>query len=653
MNPRLIRLFVLPLLAAMGLLASQSFAQMGFGVSHVDVSSQSSVDRVAPGDRFVIAVVLDHDDHYHSHLHEPIIPAEMGDFTAIPTTIQPTETEGLSFGQIQWPTVHSVPVNFGFANGPVQYQVYSGKAIAYIPVLVDDQAEVGDRTIEIAVNFQACNDTTCDPPSRRSQSISFTVDPDAGSQITTHELFNGFDPSVFADAKAWGEGALDAVVTESTKPDRRFFGLSLPPIHSPLGVVVLALSAAIGGFVLNLTPCVLPVIPLKIMTISAHAGEKKSKAFKLGLSMAIGVVAFWTAIGIPVAFFASVTDPSIIFSYWWVTGGIGLMIALMSIGIMGLFQIKLPQSVYKVNPQADSVQGSFVFGMMTAVLGLPCFGFVAGALLAGSATMPPALVMTIFIFLGVGMALPYLVLAIFPKMVEKIPRTGPASELVKQVMGLLMLAAAAYFLGTSVIALGSEFQWTFPWWGKAVHWWVIGLMGMAAGLWLLVQTIRITKRVGPRLSFAVLGVVFALSGSAVAYNQTHHLHENYVHNIWMPYSEAALQTALASGNVVVLDFTAEWCLNCKTLEAVVLGKDPVKSLLLGDDVVPMVADVTGSTAPGWQKIKELDQVGIPLLAIFSPGQPDPIWMSNAYTSKQVAAAIRQAKGESQITLSDP
>ena len=92
---------------------------------------------------------------------------------------------------------------------------------------------------------------------------------------------------------------------------------------------------------------------------------------------ALGVFAFWLAIGLPVVLFASVTDPSRIFGIWWVTFGIGAIIGIMGIGIMGLFTLSLPQSAYMVNPKADNAWGSFLFGVMTAVLGLPCFGFIA------------------------------------------------------------------------------------------------------------------------------------------------------------------------------------------------------------------------------------------------------------------------------------
>ncbi len=644
-------------LASMAMVTAPAAPALGqmFGEPNVQVSAEASTTTAKPGDQFVIAVVLDHNEHYHSHLHEPVIPEEMGDFNAIPTTITFDEVPGLTFGRIQWPKVYTVAVDFGFKNGPVDYQVYSGKAIAFVPVIVADDAVEGEVTVALKIGFQACDDTTCDPPSRESRSVTIMISKEEGATASASDLFAGFDASVYADPQAWSEGVVQGAGEEGTKATHKFLGMNLPPIDSPMGMIALALAAAVGGFVLNLTPCVLPVIPLKVMTISSHAGEDRSRAFMLGLAMAAGVVAFWTAIGIPVvlavaAASGKITDPSqLIFGRWYITLIIGVVIAAMSIGIMGMFQIKLPQGVYKLNPKVDSLHGSFLFGVMTAVLGLPCFGFVAGALLAGAATMPPLLVMTVFVFLGVGMAVPYLVLAMFPRLVERIPRTGPASDLVKQIMGLLMLAAAAYFLGTSAISFASAREWTLPWWGKAVHWWVIGAILISTGLWLIVRTYGITKRAGPRLVYPVFALMIMGLGGAAGYDRTMHQY----HNFWVDYSPQALAEALERGDVVVLDFTAEWCLNCKALEATVLNQKPVKPLLLGEGVVPMVADVTSTAAPGWDKIQELGQVGIPLLVVYAPGHEDPIWISNAYTGKQVVAAIEDAKSRARTTISDP
>jgi thiol:disulfide interchange protein len=632
--------------------ASWSFAQPTFGnqpsvaalpgdddeAPPVSISAEASVEEVAPGEEFVVAVILDHADTWHTNLNEPIIPPEMGDFVPVATQLTMPDVDGLDFGAAQWPKSKSVPVDFLFTGNPVMYEVYAERAIIYLPVRVSQDATPGERAFELRLRYQACDDRICLRPELATLPVSISVNPDAtGSTTELSDTFSGYDPDAAGVGDATGGGEEDS----SAMPSRKFLGfIALPSPDSAAGIAVLAFFAAVGGFVLNLTPCVLPVIPIKVMTITQHAGEKKSKALALSFWMAAGVIAFWIAIGIPMAFIADSLDPSKIFGLWWLTALIGIVILAMGIGIMGLFQIKLPQQVYAVNPKADSAWGSFVFGIMTAVLGLPCFGFVAGALLAGAATMPPMLVMTVFAFMGIGMALPYVVLAVFPALLKSVPRTGPASELVKQVMGLLMIAAAAYFLGTSVISYGSGHGWNFVWWGKTVHWWAIGLVGVATGLWLLIQTIRITKSLGKRAVFGIIGAFFAFTGSYVAYGQTMHQY----HNFWQPYSRDFLQASLDSGQIVVLDFTAEWCLNCKALEAAVLAQDPVKPQLLSADVVPMVADLTSLSAPGWEFLNdELGQTGIPFLAIFSPGQDEPVWVSNAYTSKQVLDGIELAR----------
>jgi len=422
-----------------------------------------------------------------------------------------------------------------------------------------------------------------------------------------------------------------------------------------LGIGALLAVAAIGGGLLNLTPCVLPVIPIKIMTISQHAGSP-GRSWYLGLWMAAGVIAFWLGLGIPVAFVSGFVDPSQIFGIWWVTAGIGAVIVLMALGLMGMFQITLPQRVYMVNPKADNAQGSFLFGVMTAVLGLPCFGFVAGALLAGAATMPWYQVLAIFFFLGVGMALPYLVLSAKPSWVEKIPRTGPASELVKQVLGLLLVAAGAYFIGSGLIGLVSE----RPWMGRQLHWWAVALFVLLAGGWLVYRTFQISRKPAPRIVFTLLSLSISAAIFVYVSDQTASAKESFLERqgamqaaaesgellttTWIEYTPALHERALDEGYTVVLDFTAEWCLNCKALKAAVLNKDPVKSRLREDSVVSMTVDLTSRSAPGWTLLRdELGQTGIPLLVVEKKGAER--WMSNAYTSGQVLSALDRAQAE--------
>lgn len=648
-------LLILLLLSPLGAARAQDFLSNPVASppseDPVRISAEISSPTARPGDQLVIAVVFDHAESWHVNLNQPVVPKEMGGFEPVPTTIAPGDAPGLAFGRIQWPEPYTAKVDFLFTGTPIDFLVYAGRAVAFVPVRVSDDAEPGERTIPLLIDYQACDDSICLIPERLELSVTVTIDAETPA-AAPGETFADFSPAVFADPDAWGEGALTPVRPEASA--NKFLGLIAVPTSDGLaGIVVLALLAAVGGFVLNLTPCVLPVIPIKIMTISHHAGSDRRRALALGLWMAAGVVAFWAGLGVLATAATAFADPSRLFGFWWFTLGIGLLILAMGVGIMGAFQIKLPQAVYAVNPKADSAQGSFLFGVMTAVLGLPCFGFVAGALLAGVALMPPLAVIVIFASIGVGMALPYLVLAARPGLVKKLPRTGPASELVKQVMGLLMIAAALYFVGSGVLALlsGMGVAAGLPWWAKAVHWWAIALAMLAAGAWLAVQTVRITKKAGPRLSFSVLALLFATAGVGAAMNRTEHLRTNF----WQVYSSESLAAALDAGNVVVLDFTAEWCLNCKAMEAAVLSRDPVKSLLIGSGVVPLMADLTSNTAPGWDTLRSLGQTGIPLLVVFSPesGPDTPVWMSNLYTADQVVAAIEQARTRPKATAARP
>ncbi len=232
-----------------------------------------------------------------------------------------------------------------------------------------------------------------------------------------------------------------------------FFGFrfSLGANAWPL-VLLIALAA---GFLLNFTPCVLPIIPIKILSLQAHA-KNPGRCFFLGIIFGLGIITMFTILGILIGGLISGVnmDWGSFYQHWWVNLLLGLIIAVMALGMIGLFTTRLPGFVYMFNPQSDSVKGTFALGIFTAILSTPCTGPLLGATVAWVTTQPAWLALSTFIIMGVGMAFPYILLTANPKWIDRLPKTGPGSELIKQVMGILLLAAAVFFLGTVPLALG-------------------------------------------------------------------------------------------------------------------------------------------------------------------------------------------------------
>jgi len=653
------------LLAALGLIGGWGSAAWAQSPEPVTVRVTPQRPDVAPGERLAIAVELDHAEGYHTwpSADQDVLPKGIAKF-AIRTEIvaTPSDAGKVQVLPVQWPAPGTATVPNPAGAGTIEAMTYQGSALAFIPVIVAEDA-AGTIELRIRVAYQACDEKSCLAPEESERVLALPVVTASGPRGVPADasLFAAFDAGVFERAVA-APPEPDGASLEAPSagaPGQRFIGIPVPRADSAAGIAIIVLLGGLGGFILNLTPCVLPVIPIKVLTLSQHA-KSPGRALYLGGWMFVGVVAFWFAVGLPLMLFN--IDPSMVFGIWWVTTGIGVVIALMALGLLGFFQVTLPQSVYMVNPKADTGWGSFVFGIMTAVLGLPCFGFVVGALLPATAGAPRLVILAIFASLGVGMGLPYFVLAAFPRLVDKIPRTGPASELVKQVMALLLLAAAVYFIGSGMIALVAE----KPYLGRQLHWWVVALCGLAAGVWLAGRTFTITRRPGRRFFFTLAGAALAILPILWAVNSTSVARHSWeirqaefggapgqlLTTTWIDYTPELFERARRENYVVVLDFTAEWCLICKSLKAAVLYPEPVKSALRRGDVVTMTVDCTSLKAPGWKMLADLGQTGIPTLAIYAPGKDAP-WVANSYTAATVLDALDAARTARELAIAAP
>jgi thiol:disulfide interchange protein DsbD len=403
---------------------------------------------------------------------------------------------------------------------------------------------------------------------------------------------------------------------------------------SEFGWIVLLLTAALGGLLLNLTPCVLPLIPIKIISLS-HAAQDRKKCLFLGLAMSMGVLAFWTGLGILIAVVSDFTATNQLFQYPLFTILVGAIIGIMALGMFGFFSVRLPQFIYMINPQQDNLLGSFGLGILAAVLSTPCTAPFMGAAAAWAATQTPLTTLSTFIAIGGGMALPYLIFSAFPNLVNRMPKAGPASVLIKQVMGLFMLAAAAYFLGVGISALFS----TPPNPPSKIFWWPVMGFVTSGGTWLAYRTMRLSTKKIIKTVFVSLGIILIalpiwgalrLSGEGPI--------------DWVYYTPARFDAAVKQSKIVVMDFTAEWCLNCKALEESVLHDHKITDLLANEDIIPMKVDITGHNPTGRAKLKEVGSLTVPLIVVFTP-DGKAIFKGDFYTVDQIFKAVERARAD--------
>ena len=584
----------------------------------VSVRTAWSVDRARPGDRLAFAVVLDITAGYHINADSGQIKP-LVDFKPYPTRVTITSvSEGLTIDPPLYPPAH--PVKVEFARDPLM--VFDGRTIVYVPITFEKKGFPEKVQVNVTISYQACDNQVCLFP---RQVVTATDLPvfvsNEAPQAVNQDLFVGYRLATAIGAgNSVGFSLFGWVFAINT--------------GTGLGFLLLLFTAALGGMLLNLTPCVLPLIPIKIISLS-NAVQNQARCFALGLAMFLGVFFFWLILGAAIALVSGFTATNQLFQYPLFTISVGFIIAVMAIGMCGLFSIRLPSFVYLLNPKQETLGGSFGLGILTAVLSTPCTAPFMGAAAAWAAAQHPFTTLTVFAAIGIGMALPYLLLSVFPEQICKIPRTGPASVLVKQVMGLLMLAAAAYFIGSGVSALLMTPP-SPP--GKGYWWAVMGFIALG-GLWLAYRTIRIASKNFQRLLFVSLGVILVTSSLYGGMRLTDRGPID-----WIYYTPQRFQQAIDQRKVVVMVFSAEWCLNCKALEQSVLTSASVVEQFTREDVAPIKVDITGNNPQGKAKLQEIGHLTIPLLVVYSPAGKE-IFKSDFYTVDQILAAVNKARAD--------
>lgn len=582
----------------------------------VSIRTAWSADRARPGDALMLAVELEIRDGFHVIADAAQVSGARG-FTPFPTRVRLLGApEGIVAEYPRYPRAAALRADF--AEGSVM--TFAGRTVILMPVRLDPGAPPGTGALRLEVGYQACAATWCEIPQIATVEAILSVVPPGESVAATHsELF----------AEALRQTA-DEQRGDRVRFDLFGWGFTLDAA-STTGLLLLLAAAALGGVLLNFTPCVLPLIPIKIFSMS-QAASRPGRLAALGAFTFCGITAFWLALGLLVSAASGFTSTHQLFNYPLFTIGVGAVIAAMALALLGGRSLPLPAFIYAFHPAQNTLAGAFGIGILTAILSTPCTAPFMGAAAAWAVTQAPGVTLLTFIAVGAGMGLPYLVLAAFPRLVRRMPRSGPASDLPKQVMAIFMLAAAAYFAGIGWSVLTAEPG--LP--SSQAYWWPVMALCAAAGVWAGWRAARLsagTFAKGVWLFAAVLALSASLLGGFRLTDRGP--------VAWADYTPERLERALREQQAVIMIFTAEWCLNCKALEQTVWSDRDLAHRLARAPVAALRIDLTGENPAGKAKLREMGSLTIPFLAVLA-GNGRTVFTGDFYTVEQVRDAIRLA-----------
>lgn len=406
---------------------------------------------------------------------------------------------------------------------------------------------------------------------------------------------------------------------------------ALPPPRSLLGVLILALA---GGLILNLMPCVLPVLSIKLLTVVSHGGGDRRQV-RLGfLAAAAGILfSFLILAAALIALQAAgvAAGWGLQFQQPWFLIAMTLVVTLFACNLWGLFEIGTPESVIAVDARAGRVRGlggHFLTGALATLLATPCTAPFVGTAIGFALSGGPRDTVLVFVALAIGLALPYLAVAAVPSLATQLPRPGRWMIWLRRVLGVVLAGTGVWLLTILAVSRGVDHALLI---GVLV---VAMVLALALGRALLPERL---KRLGPALAVAFGVATFLVpAGSDAPAGLSGEPG-------WQPLDRARIAELVASGHTVYVNVTADWCLTCKVNERLVLARDPVVSRLTAGDVITMRGDWTKPDEAIARYLAGFGRYGIPFDAVYGPALPGGEALPELLTADAVMTTLERAQ----------
>lgn len=619
---------------------------------------------IVPGRTFTVALDLKMIPHWHSYWRYP------GD-AGTPTGMDWNLPEGFKAGAIQWP----LPVKED-DEGDLESYVYGDEVLLLTDITPPAQIREKEITLRAVAKWLVC-DKTCVPGGAE---LTLTLPVAANAAPANEKLFAKYRAllpktdappfrltwsrnagNIVLDVRGAGE-SLDffplpgkdttsghpksakegdatrfTIPVQSDKPPAVLDGLLVsasaswlvsagaPAAASSGGLLKFLAFGFIGGFILNLMPCVLPVIALKIFGFINQAGESPGKVFRLGLAFVAGIFVWFLALAALVSGFKAAgrdINWSFQFQNPYCLIGMSAILFVFALNLFGVFEVALPQRAggAALNLAGrEGYGGAFFHGMFATLLATPCTAPFLGPALGFAFVQRAPVLFAVFTAIAAGMSFPYLLLTAQPAWMRFLPKPGMWMVRFKQFTGFLLLATLLWLLkvlgderGADAIIRAASFLLCL-----GVACWMIGSLASGKAFALLI---------------AASGFALFVPGQGAA-------PAAQPDTGWQAFSPDVLKKSLATGKPVFVDFTANWCLNCKYNERFVLDTGPVKDAFKKYGVIPLKADWTNGDPEITALLKKFGRAGVPVYAVYPAGGGDPVVLPEILTQQTVLDAL--------------
>jgi thiol:disulfide interchange protein DsbD len=576
------------------LFATAVFAQE-FNMNNMpppEVGMRYSVGTLQKGSNVIVDIVI----HDNWHVNANIAADEF----LKPSSID-ISAKGIHFGEPKWPE----PIKEYSEALDLENLVFKGHFQITLPVEGVD-SEYDSLTTQATFHYQACDNSICLAPSQ----VTF------GLGVLGFNKKSTMQPGLKKNDDE--NGSLENAPLNGTTNDSPMDG-------GFAGTLALLLSALFGGLILNLMPCVLPVLSLKLFSLIKQAGESRGRLLALGTSTTVGILAsFWILAGIVAAVKAGGGNAG-----WGMqfqsAGFIAFMVVILSafaMSFFGVFEVWLPGSATTKMDSAgrkNGLLGAFFTGALLVLLSTPCSAPFLGTAMGFAFTASTPVLFLFFTAAGIGLALPYMLVSAFPKVLKVFPKPGAWMVTLQKVMGVLLLGTVAWLLWVVREQAGN--------YGVAIFA-VIALLS-------IIFSFAIGKIAPPGVAFirevaAVVGSVILLAAFWFAFASPKYEAEVdaifearaaqlITEDGWFRYTPELINNLAKSGHTVFIDVTADWCLTCKTNEAAILNREDFRRAMDSLKVARVKADWTRETPEVTALLKSMGKSGVPAYAIYPAG----------------------------------